>query len=237
MKKIRNLLLDCRAALRRADQNFEQTPLRAQLDEAIIRLSTEERAAESAPTPGTKTAQQVAYAWQSVTRDLRNTHPDLHAELSERVLQRLDGEVLLDPGSEIQALQARMQDHEARLRDAVTELTALRQSLADAVPDLDGNVPAPEAARLRLRMLVDSATRGGGLPKSTPREKTGGVLTRVELEEVAEGRRALNRDERDWCVGEALVLSGFQRSPTEQLADGERALARFILDTPPPAFG
>ena len=239
MKKIRNLLLDCRAALRRADANFEKSPLRAQLDDTIIALSTGERATETAApaVPGTRTAQQVAYAWQSVTRDLRNTHPDLHAELSARVLQRLDGQVLLDSGAEIDALQSRLSEHESRLRDAVTELGALRQSLADAVPSLDGNVPAPEAARLRLRLLVDSATRGGGLPKATPRESAGGVLTRDELEAVASGSRALSRDERDWCVGEALVLSGFQRSPAELLADGEPALARFILDTPPPAFG
>ena len=237
MKKIRNLLLDCRAALRRADANFEQSPLRAQLDDTIIALSSEERATEKAPVPGTRTAQQVAYAWQSVTRDLRNTHPELHAELSARVLQRLDGQVLLDADEEIEALQGRLKEHEALLRDAMTELGALRQSLADAVPTLDGNVPAPEAARLRLRMLVDSATRGGGLPKATPRDTRGGVLTRDELEAVASGGRGLSRDERDWCVGEALVLSGFQRSPTELLADGEQALARFILDTPPPAYG
>ena len=57
---------------------------------------------------------------------------------------------------------------------------------------------------------------------------------REVLHDVAAGRRALSRDERDWCIGEAMVLSGFERSPTQLLADGEAALARLILDTPAP---
>ena len=39
------------------------------------------------------------------------------------------------------------------------------------------------------------------------------MLTRDALQDIAEGRRALNRDERDWCIGEAMVLSGFQNNP------------------------
>lgn len=231
MKAIRNLLLDCRTALRRADPNFAQTPLSEQLDDTIIALG--QNAPPELPEPETRTAQQVAYAWQSATRDLRFSHPDLHAKLQARVLQLLDVEVLLDPAGEIHALQAKAQEDEARLRDAVAELAALRQSLADAVPDLDGNMPAAEATRVRLRMLVDIASRGGSLPKAAPKDPANVGLSRDELQAVAAGQRALGREEREWCIGEAMVLSGFQRTPAQLLADGEAALARLILETAP----
>ena len=234
MKALRNLLLDCRTALRRADPNFARSELSEELDDKIIELGQNAEQAEL-PEPETRTAQQVAYAWQSATRDLRFSHPELHAKLQARVLQLLDVDVLHDPASEIHALQSKVQEDAARLRDAVAELSALRQSLADAVPNLDGNVPAAEAARLRLRMLVDSATRGGGLPKATPKDPGNVGLTRDELRAVADGERSLSREEREWCIGEAMVLSGFQKTPAQLLADGESALARLILETPTPA--
>ena len=59
MKKIRNLLLDCRTALRRADADFARTPLSELLDDTIIELGK----AGDAPAPQapeTRTAQQVA---------------------------------------------------------------------------------------------------------------------------------------------------------------------------------
>jgi hypothetical protein len=235
MKKIRNLLLDCRAALRRADAGFARTPLSGQIDDTIIELGRAAEAQAVEPVePESRTAQQVAYAWQMAARDLRYSHPDLHGKLTERVLQLLDVDVLHDPAAEIQALQSRVHEGEAKLRDAVAELSALRQVLVDAVPTLDGNMPAPEAARVRLRMLVDSAARGGGLSKPAPAVPHGSsvMLTHDALREVAAGQRTLSRDERDWCIGEAMVLSGFQCNPAQLLADGEAALARLILDAP-----
>ena len=60
------------------------------------------------------------------------------------------------------------------------------------------------------------------------------MLTREQLREVADGRRPLSRDERDWCVGEAMVLSGFSQTPAQLLGGGDPALARLILETPAP---
>ena len=234
MKAIRNLLLDCRTALRRADPNFARSELSEELDDKIIELGQNAEQPEL-PEPETRTAQQVAYAWQSATRDLRFSHPELHAKLQARVLQLLDVDVLHDPASEIHALQAKVQEDEGRLRDAVAELSALRQSLADAVPNIDDKVPAAEAARLRLRTLIESASRGGGLPKAPPKEFGNIGLTREELQAVASGQRTLSREEREWCIGEAMVLSGFQKTPAQLLADGEPALARLILELPTPA--
>jgi hypothetical protein len=235
MKQIRNLLLDCRAALRRADPAFADSALGEKLDDTILELGKAAQPAPEIAEPETRTAQQVALAWQTAARDLRFSHPELHAQLSARVLQLLDLDSLLDPATEIAALQAQLQQQVARNEQDAAELLSLRQALADAVPRLDGNVPAPEAARLRLRQLVEAASRGGGLPKPAAAEAvTGGMLGREQLREVAEGRRPLSRDERDWCVGEAMVLSGFSQAPAQLLAGGDAALARLILDTPAP---
>jgi hypothetical protein len=234
MKEIRNLLLDCRAALRRADPDFAGSALGERLDETILSLGKPRPHAEIAE-PETRTAQQVALAWQTAARDLRFRHPDLHAQLSARVLELLDLDALLDPGLEIASLQAQLREQAAEHERTAAELVSLRQVLADAVPRLDGNVPPAEAARLRLRQLVDAATRGGTLPKAPPVVASDShVLDPGQLREVAEGRRALSKDERDWCVGEAMVLSGFSHSPAQLLAGGDAALARLILDTPAP---
>jgi hypothetical protein len=233
--QIRHLLLDCRAALRRVDPGFADSALGQQLDDTILELGHAAPAAAAAPEPGTRTAGQVALAWQTAARDLRFSHPELHAQLGARVLGLLDLDELHDPADEIIALQARLQQAEARQRGIADELAALQRTLADAVPVLDGNVPAAEAARLRVRQLVEAATRGGGLPKPGAEAPAGSVmLSKEQLRAVAEGRRALSRDERDWCVGEAMVLSGFSQSPADLLAAGEAALARLILDTPAP---
>jgi len=236
MKEIRNLLLDCRAALRRADPDFAASPLGARLDETILALGKPARPQVEIAEPETRTAQQVALAWQTAARDLRFSHPELHAQLSARVLELLDLDALQDPGLEIASLQAQLREQAAEHARTTEELVSLRQVLADAVPRLDGNVPPAEAARLRLRQLVDAATRGGGLPKAAPVAANGShVLGADQLRDVAEGRRALSKDERDWCVGEAMVLSGFSQTPVQLLAGGDAALARLILDTPPPA--
>lgn len=236
MKTLRHLLLDCRTALRRADPAFEQSALRQRLDDTIIAMS----AAPAAPqdelrVPETRAAQQVAYAWQVATRDLRFSHPELHAELGGRVRRLLDAEVLDDPAFEIQRLQAANAAANASTAAAAAELAELRQALADAVPTVHNGMPPAEAARLRLRALIETGSRGGSLPKAPPpADPAAIVLTRADLLAVVAGERTLSRDERDWCVGEAMVLSGFQHNPTQLLAQGEAALVRIILDAAVP---
>lgn len=181
------------------------------------------------PVPETHVAQQVAYAWQVAARDLRFTHPELHAQLTEKVRKLLDVEVLDDPALEIHRLQAAIAPMKA-------ELDELRQALADAVPGIDNKVPAPEAARLRMRYLIEAGSRGSGIAPPAhlrPEAPHDVAPTHAELVAVAEGRRSLTREEREWCVGEAMVLTGFQRTPVQLLEAGEPALARIILDAKP----
>lgn len=212
MKEIRSLLLDCRAALRKADGQFERTPLCEELDDTLVAMaqakwSEQARAAAAAPAVA-PVSQRVAYAWQSVARELRRTHIELYQQLSERVLQRLDTQSLDDPADEIEALQQQLQECESQLQHANDELAALRNAMAEAVPQ-PGNVPGSEASV-------------AGADNTTP--------TRDLLQAVAAGERKLTGDQRDWCIGEAMVLTGFERTPVQLLENGEAALAQLILD-------
>ena len=243
MKPLRLLLLDCRSALRRFDPDFESGTLRERLDDAILEIAQGEDRRSSTPevpVPETHVAQQVAYAWQVAARDLRYAHPELHAQVFEKVRKLLDDGDLVDPGVEIQRLQASQAMALSSADTARRELDDLRQALADAVPNVNASIPAAEATRLRMRMLIDAGSRGSGLPPPAHRHLDPAEIapTREELKEVAEGRRTLTREEREWCETEAMVLCGFTRTPVQLLADGEQALARIILDgAPAPAAG
>jgi hypothetical protein len=238
MKPLRLVLLECRTALRRADPQFAGSGLGDLLDEAIIEVGEREARGDTPEVriPETHAAQQVAYAWQVAARELRFSHPELHAQLTEKVRKLLDVEVLDDPAVEIQRLQA-LNTAAVLAADGVRrELEELRQALADAVPDIDAKVPAAEAARLRMRTLIDAGSRGSGLPPpahKTRAEPADLAPTREILQAVAEGKRSLTREEREWCVTEAMVRTDFQRTPVQLLDDGEPALARLLLDGAP----
>ena len=185
------------------------------------------------PIPETHAAQQVAYAWQIAARDLRFTHPELHAQMTEKVRKLLDAQVLDDPGIEIQKLQAENTAAALVSEGLRRELDELRQALADAVPGIDAKVPAAEAARLRMRQLIDAGSRGGGVP--APAHKRGAdpaelAPSRDVLQAVADGTRNFTREEREWCVGEAMVLTGFLKTPVQLIEEGEPALAKILLD-------
>ena len=106
---------------------------------------------------------------------------------------------------------------------------------------LDGLVEVDGEVVTRLGTKVDPRTavirvEGKRLPPISDKvylvlNKPRGVVSTMS---DPEGRRTLSRDERDWCVGEAMVLSGFSQTPVQLLAGGEAALARLILDTPAP---
>ena len=155
------------------------------------------------PIPATHAAQQVAYAWQVAARDLRFSHPELHAQLTERVRKLLDVDVLDDPGIEIQKLQALNTALTLAADAARRELEALRQTLTNVAPCIDAKVIA---------------------------EPTDPAPTRAVLQEVADGVRAFTPEEREWCVGEAMVLTGFLKTPVELLREGEAVIARIVLD-------
>jgi hypothetical protein len=225
---LRNILLDCRSALRRANRRFDEEPLRAKLDEAINEFSKVKDEDELAE-PETRTAQQVAYAWQIASRSIKVTHPDLHAKLARRVTEMLDTDVLHDPGTEFLKMEAKMESAANEHLSVAKELADLRQALADAVPlaGRDALGTELECAKRRIQVLIDSAAKGAGMPKPVSDDPIDMTHTREELQAVAAGTRQLSRWERSWCLAEALVMTDKNAEQLGKLKDMD--LVKLVL--------
>lgn len=229
MSDLRNLLLDCRSALRRANRRFEEDPLREKIDEALADLGKGDDEDELAE-PETRTAQQVAYAWQIATRSIKLTHPDLYANLTRRVTDMLDTDVLHDPATEFLKLEAKLEVAASGERNAAKELADLRQALTDAVPLIGRDAIGSEAecTQRRLALLVQAAAQGTGLPKPVNDDPHDQAHTREELLAVAQGRRELSRWERSWCLAEALVMTEMTAAQLKKLKDAD--LVKMVLN-------
>jgi hypothetical protein len=211
MKEMRNLLLDVRAALRRADGKFEATALSDSLDDAILRLGRESGPPPPSEAPAPKPhAHRIAYAWQAAARELRSSHPEVHDLLSKRVLERLRETVLDDAGAEIEALRGQLRLREATHAKLLQEFAAVSAALAAAT------AAAPAAAA--------TPAQAAGAPAEDPH-----VPSRALLQAVAAGTASLSEAHRDWCLAEAMVLTGFERTPVQLMEDGEAALAALVL--------
>jgi len=211
MTSIRNLLLDCRAALRRSDRNFESTPLADVLDDEIIRIGRESEPAPPSEEPVARPhALPIAYAWQAAARELRGTHPDVHELLSRRVHERLREKVLNHADDEIDALRTQLHQRQATCAKLEQELAAVRVEL-----DIAHRSPA-----------IAPAVAGAGAPAPAQDPRIPG---QEQLRAVANGTAVLSAEHRDWCLAEALVLTGFERTPVQLMEDGEAALAALIL--------
>jgi hypothetical protein len=232
MNDLRNLLLDCRAALRRADATFDDAPLRPRLDKTIIAMSTPGAVRSEIAAPQSFTAQQVAYAWQQAARELHFSHPALYAELGERVRDRLQGEMLVDPSTELLRAQAQLRETHAAHAAAQAELAVLRGALADAVAldGADARGSDAECAQRRVALLVCTSTRGLGPPKPRGARDPALAPSHDQLQQVANGGASFSASQREWCIGEAVARTAFERTPEQLLADGDHALARLLLD-------
>jgi len=216
MIEIRNLLLDCRAALRRADRKFESTPLAEVLDDEIIRIGRESEPRPAAEEPVAKPhALPIAYAWQAAARELRSSHPDVHELLSRRVHERLREKVVGSADEEIDALRAQLEQNEASRARLEQEVAAVRMEL--------------DIARRSPAMAPDGiGAAGTPQPARDPR-----IPDQEQLRAVANGTAVLSDEHRDWCLAEAMVLTGFERTPVQLMEDGEAALAALILSGKP----
>ena len=215
MIEIRNLLLDCRAALRRADRKFESTPLADVLDDEILRIGRESEPKPASEEPVAKPhALPIAYAWQAAARELRSSHPEVHELLSRRVHERLREKVVDSAAGEIDALRAELHKSEACRSRLEQELAAARMEL-----DIARSSPA-----------IAPAAMAGGAPQPARDPR---IPDQELLRAVANGTAVLSDDHRDWCLAEAMVLTGFERTPVQLMEDGEAALAALILSGKP----
>ncbi|MDB6163593.1 MAG: hypothetical protein JWL98_1025, partial [Xanthomonadaceae bacterium] len=152
----------------------------------------------------------------------------IRLQLQMKAVQAERDEAHAALGAVRDAARAELQVMSAQLQG---ELTALRTALSAAV-GLDGNNglgTEAELAQRRLTLLINAAQRGGGLPKPRPDDPGDVAPTLTELTQVSQGLRVFSDQEREWCVGEAMVRSHFERKPAQLLADGDRALAGLLL--------
>ncbi|MDW8479195.1 MAG: hypothetical protein RML12_04335 [Xanthomonadales bacterium] len=237
---LRKLLIDCRIALRQA--GVAQPQLLEQLEAAI-----QQSLAEGGDPQRVPSAHRVALAWQTAARQLKFSQPAVYAELNRRVLELLETSELRDPADEIEALRgererllrelAWQEEEYARcretLREREAELDELRSALFRAAPEVEGRDP-----RERARRCLESLTRA---PRRSPaaaatREARsesapeGSVPSRIVAEAVAAGRRKFTDAEREWCVTEAMCLTGWQHTPLELLEKGDAWIARLLLE-------
>jgi hypothetical protein len=251
LNELRILLIDARIALRDVP-GFDDDPLRPRLEQAIRDIS---EYVMPPPAASTKTtAQQVALAWQTVSRALKLSHPPLYDELAAKVMGLLNERELVEPVTELLQLDAQVKKLEAGQKsfqsrlaeltrksgEAQQRLEQLYQALATAVPQ---PIPEPEPQALALKRLElllaqgprpgAAGSRGAAAP-AAPVE--GPVPTRSGLEAVVANARPLSREQREWCVAECLALTGWQFTPIELIERGDAWLAQQILASPnPPA--
>lgn len=250
---LRTLLIDCRIALRTQRTPEEADALAVRLEAAIQDITKGMVQAASASTATKTTASQVALAWQTATRGLKLTHPELYGALNEKVMNLVNSRELVDPVNELLQLEEQVKQLEkdrvllaskstelrGKLTRAQAELDELHKALAGAAPQVIGGENAQDLALRRLDALVlegqmpsSSGSHGGNGQSSSKKapEVEGPIPTKAILEQVVAGQRAFSKEQRDWVVGEAFGLSGWEFTPVELLGKGEPWLAQLLLE-------
>ena len=250
MNDLRALLIDCRIELRKLARDFQKTELCEKLDLAIQAQSEAGAARAAGPAvneaaPGvapekTQTVGQVALAWQTAVRDLKFSDPAIYARLGEKVMRLLETRTLVDPATEIVQLEAQVAElqksldaHEAEARAMLADREALLGSLASAVPTLREGGDRLAVALARVAWLKAEAGKAAGAAKAPAGKRSAdpqdAVPTPELLAAAAAGAATLSKEQREWCVGEAMVLTGFQYTPVELLEKGDSHIARLIV--------
>jgi hypothetical protein len=247
MKELRTLLIDCRIELRKLVRDFHKTELCERLDVAVQSLGAAggaEMDLKQAPSASTvrevkETSNQVALAWQTAARDLKFSHPTLYDQLSKKVMSKLGVKTLVDQVDELRQLEdtvGEMKKREQMLdkqRGQIeVERDALLGALATAVPELADGGDRIGVALSRIEFLKNQAEKGGGRAGSRPSAAAAEEENRIPSPEViamvAAGSRRFTNSQREYCVGEAMVLSGFALTPMELIEQGDARIAEII---------
>lgn len=255
--ELRALLIDCRIAVRRAGGS-EAAALGARLEQAIRDLdrgALPQPGAAAAPgSPAGAGSQQVALAWQTACRGMMLSHPQLYSELRDKVMALLDQRELQDPAAELLRAEAQLRELEAERRGQQARLaelgqraaenqsaiTVLREALAEAAADLPADARGDDPQTLALNQIAWLLEQRGraASPAAGTAARQGGeaaaegpVPTRNVLRAVIAGQRAFSREQREWVVGEALGITGWQYTPVELLDKGDPWLAERILES------
>ncbi len=245
MKELRTLLIDCRIELRKLVRDFHKTELCERLDVAMQTLAVSapvELDVKHPPSAANvreikETSNQVALAWQMAARDLKFTNPALYEAMSKKVMARLETKIMVDQVEELRQLEdsvselKKLQDGADKLRlDVERERDALLGALADAVPTLDDGGDRVAVALARIDWLKANGAKPVPGGAARPVEEDNPVPSAEMMNLVAAGGRPFSKSQREWCVGEAMVLSGFAFTPMELIEQGDPAIAKIIID-------
>ena len=224
-------------------RDFHTTSLCERIDVATQALAN--APAEDAPPAGLaahgqrqvrETSNQVALAWQLVARDLKFTQPPLYEAMSKKVMARLEAKTLIDQVDELRQAEANvagLRQHQAELEAQLHAMEAERDtllgSLATAVPQLKDGGDRIGVALARIDYLTAQATKAAPVVTvGTVAEQETRIPSAELMSLIAAGGRQFTQAQREWCIGEAMVLSGFQYTPMELIEQGDASIARII---------
>ena len=110
------------------------------------------------------------------------------------------------------------------------QLNTLHKTLAAAAPDVPADKDAQSHALRRIEWL---AHHGGNDPGAAEAVKAAEMEApmpgRAVLEAVILGERKFTKQQLEFTIAEAMVLTGWQQTPLELMQQGERWLAELIL--------
>jgi hypothetical protein len=250
MKQLRTLLIDCRIELRKLVREFHKTELCERLDVAVqslanaegVELDLKQAPSAAAVRDVKETSSQVALAWQTAARDLKFSHPTLYDQMSKKVMAKLGVKTLVDQVDELRQLEdtvselKKQQQVAEMARHALeVERDTLLGALASAVPELNDGGDRIGVALSRIDLLKSQSHKiGGSGSKASARaaasEEENRIPSAEVLAAVAAGGRRFTNSQREWCVGEAMVLSGFSLTPMELIEQGDAKIAKIIAD-------
>jgi hypothetical protein len=130
-------------------------------------------------------------------------------------------------------LQKTLARHETEAKSLLAEREALLGSLANAVPTLKESGDRLAVALARVAWLKSEAGKAATAAESPAVKRAAEPQDTVPSPELlaaaAAGAATLSKEQREWCVGEAMVLTGFQFTPVELLEKGDSHLAKLIV--------
>jgi hypothetical protein len=208
MKGIRDLLMDCRIELRTLVRDFHKTDLCKRIDDARDALLHGPAATAANDAVSVEGADRVAQAWQGAAEDLKLIAPAFFDLLAKKVAQRL---AALPPVTTATAATvAPSEIAEVVPAGAPNAVLPVAASLAEVPADAEVRVPANGAVHLDIDNHI-------------PNEEM--------LIAIVANKRRFTETQREWCVGEAMVRSGFTIDPEEFIARGDNEMARYILES------
>jgi hypothetical protein len=209
MKGIRDLLMDCRIELRTLVRDFQKTDLCKRIDDARDALLHGPAAAAANDAISVEGADRVAQAWQGAAEDLKLIAPAFYDLLAKKVAQRL---AALPPLMD--APVAAVASEGVKDEAAVTETPNPSLSVAASVAAAPTVAEVAASINGAVHLDIDS---------HIPNEEM--------LMAIVANKRRFTETQREWCVGEAMVRSGFTIDPEEFIARGDNEMARYILES------